>query len=60
MRVEVAVDGRPVGELRGEVKIGTWQELDVPLPAVEGSHFELTLTVTEGMSTHYHLWVLAR
>ena len=60
MRVEVAVDGKRVGELVGEPKIGTWQELDLPLPTMVDSHFELTLTVLEGTSVHYHAWVLAR
>ena len=57
-RAEVSIDGRPIGELVAEPRIGTWQEVSLRLPAEVRGQFELGLTARSGEAVHYHVWVV--
>jgi hypothetical protein len=58
LRIDVAVNGRPIGSLTTTPAAMHWQEVSIALPDTIGSHFELALTPREHEAVNYHLWVV--
>ena len=58
VETEVTVDGKLVGKLTAEPRIGVWQEVDLRLPEGPSGSFELGLTPRGGDAVHYHLWLV--
>jgi nitrogen fixation-related uncharacterized protein len=54
----VRIDGREVGVLAGEPRLGLWQELSLRLPESLRGHFDLELEAHGGETVHYHVWVV--
>jgi hypothetical protein len=54
----VRIDGREVGVLAGEPRLGLWQELSLRLPENLRGHFDLELEAHGGETVHYHVWVV--
>jgi len=58
IQTEVTIDGKSVGTLTAERRIGVWQEVDLRLPEGLSGQLEIGLTPGGGGAVHYHVWLV--